>query len=57
MHYSLVGKGGILEYGIMNDIISRDECPTWFQFETMHMEGIFERKLSLIGKNNAEFVE
>ncbi|MFN8258652.1 MAG: pentapeptide repeat-containing protein [Bacteroidales bacterium] len=37
---------GILEYGIKNGIISRDECATWFQFETMHLESLFERKIS-----------
>jgi len=48
---------GIIEYGIINDLFSKEECPTWFQFETMHMEGVFERKLSLFEKDNAELVE
>jgi hypothetical protein len=39
---------GILEFGIRNKLFSREECPTWFHFETMHLEGIFERKLSSV---------
>jgi hypothetical protein len=49
---------GILEYGIVNGIINRDECTTWFRFETMHIEGVFERKVSQLGKaKQEEFVE
>ncbi len=45
---------GILDYGINNGIFSKDECATWFQFETMHLESLFERKLSLLEKVPAE---
>ncbi len=44
---------GILEYGINNDFLSKDECTTWFQFETMHLEGLFERKISQLDKKTA----
>lgn len=47
---------GILEYGIVNGIINRDECTTWFKFETMHIEGVFERKVSQLGKAKQEEV-
>lgn len=38
---------GLLEYGIKNSLFTKEECPTWFHFETMHLEGVFERKLSI----------
>jgi len=38
---------GFIEYGIRNLLFTREECPTWFNFETMHLEGVFERKLNI----------
>ena len=48
---------GILEYGIENGLFGKEECSTWFQFETMHLEGIFERKLSMFEKHDAELAQ
>jgi hypothetical protein len=47
---------GILEHGINIGLYSKDECATWFQFETMHLETLFERKLSLLEKKVPQLV-
>lgn len=48
---------GILEYGITNELFSKEECSTWFQFETMHLEANFERKLSSFEDTNEELID
>ncbi len=45
---------GLLEYGIKNSLFSKEECPTWFHFETMHLESVFERKLSIFDEHESE---
>ncbi|MBN2756260.1 MAG: NACHT domain-containing protein [Bacteroidales bacterium] len=39
---------GILKYGIDNQLFSKDECVTWFKFETDHIEDLFKRQLRLL---------
>ncbi len=45
---------GLLDYGIRNNLFSKEECSTWFHFETMHLESIFERKLCIFDELEAE---
>jgi len=37
---------GLLKYGIQHNLFSKDECVTWFKFETSHLEDLFKRKLN-----------
>jgi hypothetical protein len=45
---------GFIDYGIRNNLFSKEECSTWFHFETIHLEGVFERKLSFSDRVMAE---
>ena len=45
---------GFIDYGIRNNLFCKEECSTWFHFETMHLEGIFERKLCVFDELEAE---
>jgi hypothetical protein len=38
---------GFLDFGIRNNLFVKEECSTWFHFETMHLESIFEKKLCI----------
>lgn len=48
---------GILEYGIDNQLFSSEECVTWFQFQSLNLEDVFEQKLSIIKKRKNELFE
>jgi len=37
---------GLLQFGIRQNLFSKDECATWFKFETSHLEDLFKRKLN-----------
>jgi hypothetical protein len=48
---------GFLDYGIKNNLFSKEEISTWFHFETLHMEGLFERKLGVFERLEQEILQ
>jgi len=48
---------GLLKHGIQKNLFSKDECITWFQFETSHLEDLFKRKLNELSRSGEEKYE